>query len=101
MFGCGPNAVTQGLPGLRLLLEHGLKRLLNIAGASKGQSSNDCTARKNLRVRCEHNRSHGATSRETGHKYFAAVSTKCRNRVLDHFPDGERLSLPARGIAWQ
>src|SRR5262249_55030733 len=44
---------------------------------------------------------HGAASREASHEYFAAVSSKFRNGVLDHLPDRKRLAVGTRSVAWQ
>src|SRR6516225_8909761 len=101
MSGCGSYAIAKRLRGMTLLGEHGLERLLNVAGAPKGQSGNDGAAGKNLRVCCEHNRSHGAAGREASHEHFATVGSKCRNSVLDHLPDRKRLAVAARNVARQ
>ena len=50
---------------------------------------------------CKHNRSHGAAGREAGDEYFAAVGSKCRNRVLDHLPDRKRFAVAAHDVARQ
>ena len=81
------------------LREHGLECLLNVAGATIGQSGNEGATGKNLRVRWKHNRSHGAAGREAGYKYFAAIGSKCRYGVIDHLPDRNRLAVAARDVA--
>src|SRR5215470_12911333 len=87
MSGCRPHAIAKRLRGMSLLRKHGLECLLNVAGAPIRQSTNDGAAGKHLRVCCEHNRSHSAAGREARHEYFAAVSSKFRNGVLDYLPD--------------
>src|SRR5215472_8320807 len=86
---------------MSLLREHGLECLLNIAGAPIGQSGNDGATGKNLGVCCEHNRSHGAAGRKASHEYFAVVSSKIRNGVVDHLPDRKRFSVATCDVAWQ
>ena len=80
---------------MSLLSEHELEGLLNVAGAPIGQSGDDGAARKNLRVCCQHNRSHGAPGRKAGHEHSARIGSKCRNGVLRHLPDRTRLALAA------
>src|SRR6516225_5548762 len=101
MSGCCPHAIAKGLRGLSVLREHGLECLLNVAGALIRQSGNDGAASKHLRVCCEHHRSHGTAGREAGHECFAAVSSKCRNGVLDHLSDRKRLALAAHDVVRQ
>src|SRR5262249_59670229 len=101
MSGCCPHAIAEHLRGTSLIREHGLECLLNVASAPVGQSGNDGAAGKNLRVCCEHNGSHGAAGRESGHEYFAAVNSKGRNGVLDHLPDRQRLAVAAHDVALQ
>src|SRR6516162_7260934 len=101
MSGCGSYAIAKRLRAMSLFGEHGLECLLNVAGAPIGQSGNDGAAGKNLRVCCEHNRSHGATGREASHENSAAIGGKCRDGVLDHLPDRKRLAMAACSIARQ
>src|SRR6516162_8048769 len=101
MSGCCPHAIAKHLCGTSLIREHGLECLLNVASAPIGQSGNDGAARKNLRVCCEHNGSHGAAGREPGYEYFAAVNSKARNGVLDHLPNRKRLAMAAHDVARQ
>src|SRR5215472_11657546 len=101
MTRCCAHAIAKRLRRMSLLLEHGLECLLNVAGAPIGQSGNDGAAGKNLRVCCEHNRSHGAAGREASHEYFATVGGKCRNGVLDHLPNRKRLAMAAGNVARQ
>jgi hypothetical protein len=65
------------------------------------QSGNDGAAGKNLGVCCEHNGSHGASGREASHEYFAVVSSKFRNGVVDHLPDRKRLAVTTCDVARQ
>src|SRR6516225_4976792 len=67
MSGCGSYAIAKRLRGMSLVGEHGFECLLNVASAPIRQSGSDGTAGKNLRVCCEHNRSHGAAGREARH----------------------------------
>src|SRR5262249_21940292 len=101
MSGCRPHAIAKRLRGMSLLRKHGLECLLNVAGAPIRQSANDGAAGKHLRVCCEHNRSHSAAGREARHEYFAAVSSKFRNGVIDYLPDRKCLAVAARDVARQ
>src|SRR5262249_58158681 len=101
MSGCCPHAIAKRLRGMSVLREHCLERFLNVASAPIGQPRDDGAAGKNLRIRCKHNRRHGAAGREAGDEYFAAVGSKCRNGVLDHLPDRKRLAVAARNVARQ
>src|SRR5947209_7640495 len=101
MCGRCPHAIAKGLRSMSLLREHGLECLLNVASAPIGQPRDDGAAGKNLRIRCKHSRSHGAAGREAGDEYFATVSSKGRNGVLDHLPDRKRLAVATRDIARQ
>ena len=78
MSGCCPHAIAKRLRRMSLFREHGLECLSNVAGAPIGQSGNDGAAGKNLRVCCEHNRSHGAAGREAGHEYYTVQSESAR-----------------------
>src|SRR6516225_6367750 len=101
MSGCCSHAIAKRLRSISLLAEHSLERLLYVARTPIGQSGDDGAASKNLRICCEHNRSHGAARREASHEDFAAVGGKCRNGVLDHLPDRKRLAMAARDVVQQ
>src|SRR5207248_9238180 len=100
MSRCRPHAIAQRVRAMYLIREHGLKSFVDVAGAAIGQSGNNGAASKNLRVCYEHNRSHGAASREAGHEYFPGVRSKCLDGALDHLPYRKRLTVPARDVAW-
>src|SRR4029079_15894315 len=95
------HAVAQQRCGMSLLGEHGLECLFHVVGTPIGQSGNDCPARKNLGVGCEHDRSHCTAGRETGYENLAAVDAELCNGVLDHLADRVRLALAAGSVAWQ
>src|SRR6516164_10218456 len=101
MSGCCSHAIAKRLRSISLLAEHSLECLLYVARAPIRQSGNNGAAGKNLRVCREHNRSHCAAGREAGDEYFAAISSKCCNGVLDHLSDRTRLALTARDVARQ
>src|SRR6201989_3024801 len=101
MSGRCAHAIAKRLRGMSVLSKHSLECLLNVAGAPIGQPCDDGAAGKNLRIRCKHSRSHGAAGREAGDEYFARVSSKCRNGVLDHLPDRKRLAVATRDVARQ
>ena len=94
----GANQIAPLATGAGAALEHGVERFLHVCRGPIRQARDDGPARKNLRVRGQHDRGHGAARGQAGDIDARPGDAMIEHHALDHLPDRQSFAAFARRV---